>query len=146
MAFWQRKLAAMMLIVVSILLIACQTEKPKPNDFQAQRGFFLEAVQQAQSAGKILQNKPDSQQIKQAMAQLDQAMIDGLSVDKTFLQWLDQGLYQSFSAYFLKGIENYRLGVELADQQQQSQGIRQLQQWWNYWSLQQANIEARLKD
>lgn len=143
--YWRSKLTIALWVMVSALLFACQSEH-KPADFNAQRDFFISAIEQAQTAGQLLQNNPDSQQIKHAMAGLDQAMINANSVEKTFLQWLDQGLYQSYSAYFVKGIENYRLGVELADQQQQSQGIKLLQQWWRYWQQHQTEIETRLKD
>ena len=140
-----RAWAVVLWLMLGLLLTACQ-QTAKPADFMAQREFFNSAIKQAQQAGTLLQSQPDAQHIAQAMSQLDQAMVNANSVEPAFLQWLDQGLYQAFSAYFIKGIENYRLGVEGSDQQLQAKGIQQLQHWWSYWQQHQAKIEQQLHD
>lgn len=133
------------IIVGLFLLIASCTSEVKPEEYQTQRTFFLNAIEQVNKAGQLLQqSKPSSTDIKQAMILLDAAMADVNSVESSFLKWLDAGLYQAFSAYLAKGIESYRLGVEFGNQEQQAKGIDALQKWWDFWQLKRPAILEKL--
>jgi len=132
------------LIVGLFLLMSC-TGDVKPLEYQAQSAFFLKSIKQVNQAGLLLQQaQASSMDLKNAMALLDAAMIDVNSVDPSFLKWLDVGLYQAFSGYLAKGIENYRLGVELEDKKQQAKGIEALQKWWAFWQLKRLAILKKL--
>ncbi len=127
-----------------VLLLSCSSDV-KPENYQEQRGFFLSAIEQTQKAGVLLQQTPlTPQAIEQAMGILDESMLNANSVDERFLRWLDSGLYQAFSAYLVKGVENYRLGYEYEDKHQQAQGIEQLQRWWGFWQLKRPAVLDKL--
>lgn len=132
------------LIFGFLFLISCSTDV-KPPDYDSQRAFFLNSIDQVQQAGALLQQRELSPiDIKRAMALLDSSMIDANSVEYSFLKWMDSGLYQAFVGYLIKGIENYRLGVELEDKEQQAKGIAQLQRWWQFWQLKRPAILKKL--
>lgn len=132
------------LIVGLLFLISC-TSEVKPPEYEAQRAFFLNAIAQVKYAGGLLQ-QPNltTIEIKRAMASLDSAMINVNSVESSFLKWLDAGLYQAFSAYLTKGIEDYRLGVESDDRKQQAKGQEALQRWWGFWQLKRPSVLEKL--
>jgi len=132
------------LIVGLLFLISCSSDV-KPPDYDVQRTFFLNAIEQVQQAGTLLQqvdSSPDD--VKKAMELLDSSMFNVNSVQASFLKWLDAGLYQAFTGYLAKGIENYRLGVELNDREQQAKGIGLLKKWWDFWQLKRPSILKQL--
>jgi hypothetical protein len=132
------------LILGLLFLISCTTDV-KPPEYQTQRTFFLNGIEQVQQASALLQkNNATSAELTQAMALLDKAMMNVNSVEVSFLKWLDAGLYQAFTAYLAKGIENYRLGVELEDREQQAKGIELLQRWWGVWQLKKPAVLIKL--
>lgn len=135
----------LIVLLLSLLFLMSCDSAVKPPNYEAQRTFFLKAIEQVNQAGNLLQQpKLSNSGIKKAMALLDTAMIEVNSVDASFLKWLDTGLYQAFTAYLTKGIEDYRLGVELEDPEQQSKGIKALQNWWVFWQLKQPAILAKI--
>ena len=139
------KYKGQLFLIVGLFLLTSCTPDVKPVEYQAQRTFFLNASEQVNQAGNLLQQpKLSNMGIKKALSLLDGAMIDVNSVEASFLKWLDAGLYQAFSAYLAKGIEDYRLGVELEDPEQQAKGIKALQKWWVFWQLKRPAILEQL--
>ena len=76
---------------------------------------------------------------------LDQGLHLAFEVDREFLDGLDLRLGKNFERYFVKGVENYRLGIEAGDEQQQREGLRLLARWSEFWQAEQAAIRARLE-
>lgn len=143
MVFFADK-SRLFLIVSLLFLMSCSSDV-KPPEYDVQRSFFLNTIEQVQQGGALLQQRTLSDtDIKAAMALLDSAMMDANAVEASFLKWMDSGLYQAFAGYLLKGIENYRLGVELEDKEQQAKGIAQLQRWWQFWQLKRPAILKKL--
>ncbi len=132
------------LIFGLFLLMSCTTDV-KPSNYQEQRSFFLNAIEKTQEAGALLQQTPlTNQAVSQAMAELDDSMLNANSVETVFLKWLDPSLYQAFSAYLVKGVENYRLGFVYEDKEQQAKGIEQLQHWWDFWQIKRPAVLKKL--
>jgi len=127
-----------------LLLMSCSQEV-KPTNYAEQRAFFLSTIEQVQQAGEQLQQAAlNDAAIEKVMQLLDSTMEDANSVEAPFLKWIDSGLYQAFSAYLVKGVENYRLGFLYEDKQQQARGIEQLQRWWQFWQLKRPAILKKL--
>ena len=127
-----------------LLLISCSNDV-KPLNYDEQRVFFLSAIEQVQKAGDLLQKKSlNNNSIEAAMVLLDTSMMNANSVDASFLKWVDAGLFQAFSGYLVKGVENYRLGFVYENKQQQAKGIEQLQRWWQFWQLKRPAVLQKL--
>jgi len=132
-------------LIVGFLLLMSWTNDVKPPNYDEQRAFFLNAIEQVQKSGDLLQKKSlDNDSIEKAMVLLDSSMLNANSVDAAFLKWVDAGLYQAFSGYLVKGVENYRLGFVYENKQQQAEGIEQLQRWWQFWQLKRPAILQKL--
>jgi len=132
------------LIFGLLFLMSCSTDVKPPN-YEEQRGFFLKAIEHVQKAGDLLQQKSlDNDSIEKAMVLLDDSMLNANSVEGSFLKWIDAGLFQAFSGYLVKGVENYRLGFLYENKQQQAMGIEQLQRWWHFWQLKRPAVFQKL--
>ncbi len=126
------------------MLAACSSEDE--TDTTSQQYFFLEALQQVETGGRQLQTPDLSQDaLNQALALLDQGLKLAFEVERGFLDQLDLRLGKNFQRYFIKGVENYRLGIEAGDAAQQREGLHLLAQWAEFWNLERAAILARLK-
>jgi len=137
----QRGLVYSLLIA---LLAACSPDDK--SDSSSQQYFFLEALQQVETGGKQLQIPDLSQDaLVQALALLDQGLKLAFEVEREFLDQLDLRLGKNFQRYFIKGVENYRLGIEAGDAEQQREGLQLLAQWAEFWNSEGDAILARLK-
>ena len=136
--------AALVGCLLAGLLAACS-----PDDKQvdaSQKYYFLEALNQVEAGGRRLQSPDlDRQAMNEALAMLDQGLRLAFEVEREFLDGLDLRLGKNFERYFVKGVENYRLGIEAGDERQQREGLRLLARWGEFWQAEQAAIRDRLE-
>ncbi len=126
-----------------VALAACDQQDHQHT--QNQRYYFLQALEQVDSGGRRLQAPGlDQGELSAALAQLDEGLGLAFRVERDFLDELDLRLGKNFERYFIKGVENYRLGIEAGDREQQIEGLRLLRKWAEFWNAEKAAIEARL--
>ena len=133
-------------LLLCLLVVAfAGCEREPPIDPAGQRYFFLESLKQVETAGQRL-GQPDlnQQQLTAALQTLDDALGLAFQVRRAYLDEFDLRLGKNFERYFIKGVENYRLGIEAGDRQQQIEGIRLLNQWAEFWQAEGDAIEARI--
>ena len=133
------------LLLCALLAVFAGCERDEPLDPAGQRYFFLESLRQVGAAAEQL-GQPDlnQQQMTAALQTLDDALGLAFQVRRAYLDEFDLRLGKNFERYFVKGVENYRLGIEAGDRQQQIEGIRLLNQWTEFWQAEGAAIEARI--
>jgi hypothetical protein len=125
-------------------LVACDSKQESAN-VEEQRYYFLEALRQVESGGRKLQLADISQvQMSEALSNLDDGLKLAFQVERSFLDEIDLRLGKNFERYFIKGVENYRIGIEAADKSQQMAGLQLLQQWSRFWLTAQSTILAQL--
>jgi len=131
--------------LLAILLAGCSSS----DDDRLQREqayYFLESLTQVETGGRRLQSAGlDQQSLKEALAMLDQGLKLAFEVERDFLDQLDLRLGKNYQRYFIKGVENYRIGIEAGDEAQQREGLRLLSQWAQFWQAEQAAIQTRLE-
>ena len=76
---------------------------------------------------------------------LDQGLQLAFQVEGEALDRLDLRLGKNFQRYFIEGVENYRLGIEAADKEQQLKGLRLLARWGEFWAQERDTIMALLE-
>ena len=134
------------MVAVLLLLTACSESDQTSKVSETQKYYLLESLNLVEQAGRILQAKDLSQaRIQQALATMDRGLKLAFQVETEFLDNLDLRLGKNYQRYFVKGVENYRLGIEAGDATQQQQGLEQLGQWAEFWSAEQSAIEAKLQ-
>ena len=126
-----------------VLLLGCSSEQDRQY-FEQQKYFFLESLQQIDTGGRELQQATDQRAVTAALARLDQGLKLAFQVERKFLDELDLRLGKNYQRYFIQGVENYRIGIEAGDEQQQREGLQQLARWAEFWSPERAAIEARM--
>ena len=125
------------------LLTACSSQQDEYS--RNQTYFFLESMKQVESGGRRLQSGGlDHDSLNQALAMLDQGLKLAFQVERKFLDGLDIRLGKNYQRYFIKGVENYRLGIEAGDEAQQIEGLRLLRQWADFWGAEQSAIRSKL--
>jgi len=126
------------------MLAACSSDDERASS--SQQYYFLEALQQGEAGGRQLQVADLSQEaLLQALAMLDQGLKLAFEVKRDFLDQLDLRLGKNFQRYFIKGVEDYRLGIEAGDVAQQREGLQLLAQWGEFWNLERDAILAKLE-
>jgi hypothetical protein len=134
------------MVAVLLLLSACSESDQPSKVSETQKYYLLESLNLVEQAGRVLQAKDLSQaRIQQALETMDQGLKLAFQVETEFLDNLDLRLGKNYQRYFVKGVENYRLGIEAGDAIQQQQGLEQLGQWAEFWSAEQSAIEAKLQ-
>lgn len=126
-----------------LLLLGCSSEQERKY-FEQQKYFFLESLQQIDAGGRQLQLATEQRAVTEALARLDEGLKLAFEVERKFLDDLDLRLGKNYQRYLIKGVENYRVGIEAGDEQQQREGLQQLARWAEFWSAERAAIEARL--
>ncbi len=128
-----------------IVLVACSSSHDDDIS-ESQRYFFLESLNQVETGGKQLRSTDLSQEeLTDALNTLDQGLKLAFQVERKFLDELDLRLGKNYQRYFVKGVENYRLGIEAGDETQQRVGLRQLARWAEFWKLERQSIQAKLQ-
>ena len=135
---------ALIACLLALSLASCWSDEDKVSD--SQKYYFLESLKQVEEGGKRLRSPDlDQQAMNEALGMLDQGLRLAFEVDREFLDGLDLRLGKNFERYFVKGVENYRLGIEAGDEQQQREGLRLLARWSEFWQAEQAAIRKRLE-
>ena len=130
--------------LLAILLTACSSSDDDKIQ-QDQKYYFLESLSQVETGGRQLQAAGlDQKSLGAALAMLDQGLKLAFQVERKFLDQLDLRLGKNYQRYFIKGVENYRIGIEAGDEAQQREGLRLLSQWAEFWQAERAAIQARL--
>ena len=131
---------------VLLLLSACSESDEVSKVSETQKYYLLESLNLVEQAGRALQGSDlTDASIQQALETMDRGLKLAFQVETGFLDNLDVRLGKNYQRYFVKGVENYRLGIEAADQVQQQQGLEQLGQWAEFWSAEQSAIKAKLQ-
>ncbi|MGD8347620.1 MAG: hypothetical protein PVI79_00215 [Gammaproteobacteria bacterium] len=135
---------ALIACLLALSLASCWSDEDKVSD--SQKYYFLESLKQVEEGGRRLRTPDlDRQAMNEALGMLDQGLRLAFEVDREFLDGLDLRLGKNFERYFVKGVENYRLGIEAGDEQQQREGLRLLARWSEFWQAEQAAIRKRLE-
>jgi len=134
------------MVAMLLLLTACTEPEESSKVAETQQYYLLESLNLVQQAGRALQAKDLSEaKIRAALETMDRGLKLAFQVETGFLDSLDLRLGKNYQRYFVKGVENYRLGIEAGDVAQQQLGLEQLGQWAEFWSAEQSAIEAKLQ-
>ena len=110
-----------------------------------QKYLFLESLKQVEAGGRKLQGgELKRSDVDQALTMMDDGLKMAFQVKREFLDELDLRLGKNFERYFIRGVENYRIGIEAGDEAQQREGLALLGKWSSFWSAEQTAILARL--
>jgi hypothetical protein len=127
------------------ILVACSSSTEDDEISRDQKYYFLESLKQVEAGGRQLQSPGLGQaELVQALTTLDQGLKLAFQVERKFLDELDLRLGKNFERYFIKGVENYRVGIEAGDEAQQQEGLKLLARWAEFWNAEREAIEARL--
>jgi hypothetical protein len=128
-----------------LLLSACSDSEQDSQHSESQKYYFLESLNLVEQAGRVLQvSDLDEGKVKQALENMDRGLKLAFQVETLFLNSLDARLGKNYQRYFVKGVENYRLGIEARDRDQQQQGLELLGQWAKFWTTEQSAIKIKL--
>ncbi len=130
-------------LLLVLLLAGCSAEQERKH-FEQQAYFFLESLQQIDAGGRQLQLAQSQGSMTEALAKLDAGLKLAFQVERKFLDDLDLRLGKNYQRYFIEGVENYRVGIEAGDEEQQREGLQQLARWAEFWGPERAAIEAKL--
>jgi hypothetical protein len=132
-------------LLLVFLLNACESEKIKQTEFSIQQNYFLQSIELVEAAGLKLQ-APELKKldVEQAIQQMDQGLMQAFEVERKFLRKLDLRLPKFYNELFISGVEQYRLGMETANRQQQLDGLELLSRWGQYWIQEKSNIQQKL--
>lgn len=132
---------AVALIIIG--LAACSSDDSIISE--EQKFYFQQSLQQVEDAGSRLQQSNFSEDaLVEAMLEMDEGLKLAYQVERKSLDKLDLRLGKNYQRYFIKGVEEYRLGIEAADQSQQKRGLQLLQQWSAFWSAEKQAILSKL--
>ena len=141
------KLAWKLLVTAFLIfaLSACSSSDEEKVVTDGQKYYFQESLKLVEQAGKNLQRESKTQQdVQQALVTMDEGLKLAFQVRNEFLNHLDARLGKNYQRYFVKGVEDYRLGIEAGDRAQQQSGLRLLSQWADFWTTAQSAINAKL--
>ena len=141
---WHRLLQRLLLALLLAQLLAC-TPAEDPVISEQQAYYFVESLKQVEAGGQQLQSASlDEAGLQSALAMLDQALKLAFQVERDALDRLDLRLGKNYQRYFIEGVENYRLGIEAGDKEQQLRGLKLLARWGDFWALEGDAIMAQL--
>ncbi len=130
-----RILAWALVIALALWLSGCEGERIESTEQAIQQNYFLQSLSLVESAGQVLMRPNLTQQdIDRAMQRMDLGLEQARKVEDAFLKQLEPRLAREFREKFVKGVEEYRLGVEASDRERQLQGLGRLGQWGEYWT------------
>ncbi len=123
-----------LIIGVVLWLNGCEDGRIEDTERAIQQNYFLQSLSLVESAGQILMRPQLSDDdVQRAMQRMDLGLEQARKVDDGFLKQLDPRLADEYRDKFIKGVEEYRLGVESSDRERQLQGLGRLGQWGEYW-------------
>jgi hypothetical protein len=126
-------------------LLACSSEDDPPIS-REQAYFFVESLKQVEDGGRRLQSADlDEAGLQAGLALLDQGLKLAFEVEPVELDKLDLRLGKNFQRYFIAGVENYRLGIEAGDDEQQRKGLKLLARWSEFWAQERDAILVKLE-
>jgi hypothetical protein len=142
---WHRSTQRLLLVLLLAQLLACSSsEDPLISADQAY--YFVESLKQIESGGRQLQSANlDEAGLHAALSMLDQGLKLAFQVERGSLDRLDLRLGKNFQRYFIEGVENYRIGIEAGDKEQQLKGLKLLARWGEFWMLERDTILALLQ-
>ncbi len=133
------------LALTLLMLVGCDEQTRQETNLGMQQNYFLQSLQMVESAGEILQGADlSSTDIDRALQQMDQGLSQAFQVEREFLKQLDVRLPKLYTELFIPGVEQYRLGVEASDREQQLKGLDLLSRWGEYWLKEKPAIQDRL--
>ena len=142
---WRRSLRRVLLALLLAQLMACSSDRDAPIS-EEQAYFFIESLRQVESGGTQLQaSNLDEAGVRAALDTLDQGLKLAFQVKRDSLDRLDLRLGKNYQRYFIEGVENYRLGIEAGDREQQLKGLRLLARWGEFWMQERDTIMALLE-
>jgi uncharacterized protein YcfL len=134
----------LLLVLVLVQLSGCSSDDELPIS-EEQAYFFLESLKQVEAGGMQLQSASlDEAELLAALSTLDQGLRLAFQVNYDALDKLDLRLGKNYQRYFVEGVENYRLGIEAGDPEQQQQGLKLLASWGVFWAQERDAILALL--
>ena len=141
---WRWLLQRLLLALVLAQLLGC-TSAEDPLISEQQAYYFVESLKQVEAGGQRLQSTNlDEASLKTALQMLDQGLKLAFQVERDSLDQLDLRLGKNYQRYFIEGVENYRLGIEAGDRDQQLRGLKLLTRWGEFWALERDAIMALL--
>lgn len=137
-------LQRLLLALVLIQLLGCTSAEDPPISEQ-QAYYFVESLKQVEAGGQRLQSTNlDEASLIMALEMLDQGLKLAFQVERDALDKLDLRLGKNYQRYLIGGVENYRLGIEAGDREQQLKGLKLLARWGEFWELERDAIMALL--
>jgi len=132
-------------LACSLALLGCNSEKMQKTEFGIQQNLFLQSLELVEKAGSQLHSSQlDQTRIDSALAGMDSGLRQAFQVDEAFLARLHEKLPEMYLQRFIKGVEEYRLGVTAASRDQQLQGLDKLTQWSNFWAEEKTGILEKM--
>ncbi|MDC1286331.1 hypothetical protein N8198_00440 [Gammaproteobacteria bacterium] len=142
---WHCLAQRLLLALLLAQLLACSSTEDAPISAD-QAYFFVESLKQIEAGGRQLQTPNlDEAELTAALGMLDQGLKLAFQVERKALDQLDLRLGKNFQRYFIEGVENYRLGIEAGDKEQQLKGLKLLAHWGEFWTLERDAIMALLE-
>ena len=142
---WQWLVPRLLLALFVAQLLACSSAEDPPISAD-QAYYFIESLKQVESGGRQLQSQNlDEARVTAALRMLDQGLKLAFQVERDALDRLDLRLGKNFQRYFIEGVENYRLGIEAGDKEQQLRGLKLLALWGEFWAVEGDTILALLE-
>jgi hypothetical protein len=131
-------------LLLAATLAGCSGEDPPISSEQAY--YFVESLKQVEAGGRRLQAADlDEAELHAALAMLDQGLKLAFEVEPAELDKLDLRLGKNFRRYFIAGVENYRLGIEAGDDEQQREGLQLLARWGEFWAQERDAVLVQLE-
>ena len=135
----------LLLVLLMAQLAACSSDTDAPIS-ETQAYYFLESLKQVESGGSQLQSgNLDEAGLLVALDTLDQGLKLAFQVERDALDRLDLRLGKNYQRYFIEGVENYRLGIEAGDREQQLKGLKLLARWREFWVQERDTILALIE-
>jgi hypothetical protein len=134
------------LLWLMVLPLAGCSPEPFPDAYRTDRQAFIEAVSMIEEAGIMLQQSQNGElPVEVAVNHLEQGMFTGYRVREAFLEYTHPQLNAMYNNELLPGAEAYIRGVREGDIEAQSEGIRKVGRWMQFWEANRGEILERIQ-
>ncbi len=134
------------ILLAAFTLSACSGSDDAKEHNESQRYYFLESLKLVENSGRQLQKQNISaDELKLALAAMDDGLKLAFEVETAFLEDLDPSLGRLYQRFFVEGVQAYRLGIEAGDNEDQIKGLELLMQWSKYWSGAEHSITEKIQ-